>query len=231
MTPACEDAWAGFRLKGIIFDMDGTLTNSVDVYFETFRAAAVQVGLRVDRGQILGSMAVGAFDWERFVPGDIPDRAARLSAFRKMLPDCFAAAFPEVRPLPGVLRLLRDLAACGIRLGLVTTSQVSTLRTLEMYSALHFFHAVITRDDGFPVKPSPDGVVECLRRLQVAPQNGIMVGDTPLDIRAGKQVGLKTIGVLSGMATRALLEAEGPDAIIPDVTEIPRLLAIQDQRG
>ena len=85
----------------------------------------------------------------------------------------------------------------------------------------------MTREEGFPPKPAPDGTLECLRRMKVAPSHAITIGDTPLDVRAGKAAGTLTIGVLSGIGTREQLEAEKPTAIIKDISEVLSLLNLE----
>jgi phosphoglycolate phosphatase-like HAD superfamily hydrolase len=91
----------------------------------------------------------------------------------------------------------------------------------------HYFKVIMTREDGFPQKPAPDGILECLRRMKVIPDNAIVIGDTPLDIRAGKAAGTLTIGVLSGIGTRAQLEAEAPTAIIEHISQLLLLLNLE----
>jgi phosphoglycolate phosphatase-like HAD superfamily hydrolase len=84
--------------------------------------------------------------------------------------------------------------------------------------------AIITREDGFLLKPSPDAILECLRRMDVSADHAITVGDSPLDIRAGKTAGSLTIGVLSGIGSQAQLEAEAPTAIVKHVSQLLSLL-------
>jgi len=98
------------------------------------------------------------------------------------------------------------------------------VRPLYQHSLAHYFTVVMTREDGFPLKPAPDGILECLRRMNVHPTHAIIIGDTPLDIRAGKAAGTLTIGVLSGIGNQLQLEAEAPTAIIKDVSQLLSLL-------
>jgi len=86
---------------------------------------------------------------------------------------------------------------------------------------------MMTREEGFSPKPEPDGILECLRRMEVQPSHAITIGDTPLDIRAGKAAGTLTIGVLSGIGTQAQLEAEAPTAIIKDILQLLPLLNLK----
>jgi phosphoglycolate phosphatase-like HAD superfamily hydrolase len=84
----------------------------------------------------------------------------------------------------------------------------------------------MTHEDGFPPKPAPTGILECLRRMGIHPSHGLTIGDSPLDIRAGKAAGTLTVGVLSGIGNRAKLEVEEPTAILEGVTELLSLLKL-----
>ena len=88
----------------------------------------------------------------------------------------------------------------------------------------HYFKAIVTREDGLKLKPSPDSILECLRRMEVDPAHALTVGDTPMDIQAGKAAGTFTIGVLTGIGNRQQLEAESPTAIIDGVAHILSVL-------
>jgi len=84
----------------------------------------------------------------------------------------------------------------------------------------------MTHEDGFLPKPAPDGILECLRRMEIHPSNALNIGDSPLDIRAGKVAGTLTVGVLTGIGNRAQLEVEEPTAILERVTELLSLLEL-----
>ncbi len=106
-----------------------------------------------------------------------------------------------------------------MKLGLATSSWGAALQPLHNHSLTHYFRAIITHEDGLPRKPSPAIILECLKRMDVHAAHAVIVGDSPLDIRAGRRGGLLTIAVLGGIGSRAQLEAEKP--IIEDVTQIP----------
>ena len=85
----------------------------------------------------------------------------------------------------------------------------------------------MTRDEGFPSNPAPDGILECLKRMETPPSQAITIGDTPLDILAGKAAGTLTIGVLSGIGNRAQLQEEEPTAIIGRVSDLLSLFDLE----
>jgi phosphoglycolate phosphatase-like HAD superfamily hydrolase len=89
---------------------------------------------------------------------------------------------------------------------------------------MHYFSGIITRDDGFPRKPAPEGLLQCVKAMGVPPEHAVIVGDTLLDVRAGKMAGTLTVGVLTGLAGRELLEAQNPTAVVDDAHAFLALL-------
>jgi HAD superfamily hydrolase (TIGR01549 family) len=221
-----EMDWHGRRLKGVVFDLDGTLTDSIEIYYQVFEETCTSFGIRVTREDVLAPLAEGIEFWDQVLPMDVPDRDEKIRQCRKHSAQGFRDALDVVRPVPGVQEVLEALDVRGVRIGLVTDSREASLRPLHSHSLMRYFTATITRDDGFPRKPEPEGIIECLRRMGISPINALMVGDSLLDIRAGKGAGTLTIGVLSGLASRRQFRAEEPTALVEDVTEVLSVLDI-----
>jgi HAD superfamily hydrolase (TIGR01509 family) len=216
----------GKRIEGIVFDIDGTLTDSIEAYYQIFREAAARVGIKVKREDVLEPMATGSLIWDRAIPLDVPERESRIQQCMALMPRIFSDMMQKVELFPGVERILRALSESGVSIGGVTSSWTMALRPIDASGVRHFFKAIVTREDGFRPKPAPDGILECLRRMKVEPDKALAVGDSPLDIRAGKSAGLITVGVLSGIGNRVQLEGEGPAAILNDAVEILSLLGL-----
>ena len=214
----------GNRIEGIVFDLDGTLTDSIDYYYEVFHEAMEQVGIPITRAQVLEPMALGHGIWDVAIPRDIPDREEKIQQCKSLIPGIFVRVFQKVQPFPGLISVLKKLDESALRMGVVTSSWGAAVLPLFDHSLAPYFETIITREDGFKLKPAPDGILECVRRLDVDPGRTITVGDTPLDIRAGKASGTWTIAVLSGIGTREQLEAENPTFIMETTTQILSVL-------
>ncbi len=144
------------------------------------------------------------------------------------MPQVYREVFQRVKPFPGLEPVFRGLREHGILLAALTSSWTPAVQPLHHYTLTSYFVTIITQEEGFPQKPAPDGVLECLRRMKVTPDHAIVVGDSPLDIRAGKAAGTLTIGVLTGIGSRSQLEAESPAIIIKELPEILSLLNIKE---
>jgi beta-phosphoglucomutase-like phosphatase (HAD superfamily) len=217
-------SWSGRRIDGIVFDVDGTLTNSIEAYYEVFREVAARFGIQIRKEEILEPMATGSLIWDRIMPEDFPDRDEKIKQFMNVIPQVYQEVFQHVHPFVGLESVLKGLEERRVKIGALTSSRAVAVRPLYQHSLSQYFIAIMTREDGFPLKPAPDGIVECLRRMSVHATHAIVIGDTPLDIRAGKGAGTLTIGVLSGIGTQVQLEAEAPTAIIKDISQLLSLL-------
>jgi HAD superfamily hydrolase (TIGR01549 family) len=217
-------SWSGRRIEGIVFDVDGTLTDSIGAYYEVFREVIARFGIQIRKEEILEPMATGSLIWDRIIPEDFPDRDGKIEQIMDIIPKVYQKVFQHIHPFAGLESVLKRLEERKVRLGALTSSRTVAVRPLYQHSLAHYFTVVITREDGFPLKPAPDGILECLKRMNVRPTHAIVVGDTPLDIRAGKAAGTLTIGVLSGIGNQVQLEAEAPTAIIKDISQLLSLL-------
>jgi len=219
-------SWCGKRIEGIVFDVDGTLTNSIEAYFEVFRDVTARFGIEVKREDVLEPMSTGSLIWDRAIPRHIANRDEKIKRCMKLIPKIYREVFQRVEPFPGLELVLRRLEERRITLGVLTSSRSVAVQPLHDHSLSHYFKIIMTHEDGFPPKPAPTGILECLRRMGIHSSHGLTIGDSPLDIRAGKAAGTLTVGVLSGIGNRAQLEVEEPTAILEGVTELLSLLKL-----
>ena len=217
-------SWSDRRIEGIVFDVDGTLIDSVEAYYEVFREVTAQFGIQIRKEEVLEPMVTGSLIWNRIRPEGLPNRDEKIKQFMKVIPQVYEEVFQNVHPFDGLESVFKGLGERGIRLGVVTSARKVAVRPLYDHALSQYFMAIITREDGFLLKPAPDGILECLRRMEVSSDHAIIVGDSPLDIRAGKTAGSLTIGVLSGIGSQVQLEAEAPTAIIKHVSQLLSLL-------
>jgi len=123
--------------------------------------------------------------------------------------------------------VFEGLEARAVKIGTVTSSWKSVFEPLHEAALTNYIDVFISREDGFPLKPAPDGIIECMRRLEVQPNNTIVVGDTTMDIEAGQLAGTATIGVLSGLADKIQLEEAKPDTIVSSIGDLCNLFNIK----
>ena len=220
-----------FTCDAVIFDLDGTLIDSTDVYIRILNMAFERLDLPpVSRESVLDVLIEGDFDWNRILPADLKERKEELieksmQVIREIYPQMFRH---EVQLIPGAADILKALSKVGIKIGLVTSTQARyldpKLYPLKVSGIESLLQVIITTDDVPHKKPAADPLLECGKRLCVDMEKIVYVGDSRVDIRAGNAAGTMTIGVLTGVDEYEALRAENPDAILDSVSGLRDLL-------
>jgi HAD superfamily hydrolase (TIGR01509 family) len=185
-------------VRGVIFDLDGTLVDSNDAHVIAWVEALAEFGWTVTPGQVRPLIGMGG---DKLLPAligvreDGPDgrpivrRRARI----------FARMIPDLRPFPGVDALLVALRRRGLRLALASSASAVDVDPLLRAARLHDrFDAIVTSDDADRSKPDPDLVSAALARLELAPGEVVLIGDTPYDIAAARRADVDTIAFRCG---------------------------------
>ena len=201
--------------RAVLFDIDGTMVDSLRAFLEVARAAAEPHGLEVTERQVRQSLVTGSGFWSGVVPRDHADP----DAITKALAAHAAREWPRIlrehaRVFEGLAQTLDTLKELGMLLGIVSGARGEVLELLREQGLLDRFAAVVLASDVTRRKPDPQGILLCLQRLGVAPQAAIYVGDTPLDIQASRAAGVHSVGVLTGAGDSALLSSHWPDRLL-----------------
>jgi len=202
----------------ILFDLDGTLVDSVPCIVRCFRHAFEARGLPAPaepQVRALISLPLEA-RFARFAPDHV---AALCAAYRDHYPRVFER---ECAVFPGVTDLLAGLRARGYRLGIATTKRTPwATRFVEALGLAPFIDRIQGTDD-FPAKPAPDVLWRALAALGA--QGRWMVGDTASDVLAGRAAGLQTYAVCWDGPPADELTAAAPDELAPDLDRLATLV-------
>ncbi len=225
-------------VEAVIFDLDGTLIDSIPLYFWLLDTVFDRHGLpRASRKKIAEAAREEEFRWDLVLPRTPgKDKAALVAdvstSVREMYPEMLKK---DLQMIPGAASVLEGLTRRGIKIGMVTSTPSETMlhkwRPLREAGVDALFAAVITADDAKRKKPHAEPLLACAGRLKADPLRCVYVGDSGMDIRAGKAAGMKTVGVLTGFDDRSVLEREGADAVLESVTDLPGTLALWDTAG
>jgi HAD superfamily hydrolase (TIGR01509 family) len=128
------------------------------------------------------------------------------------------------RTFAGLEQTLDDLKRSGIALGIVSGARSEVLEILREDGILDRFDTVILGADVARRKPDPEGILECLRRLDIAPAAAVYVGDSAVDIQASHAAGVRSVGVLTGAADSATLSAHWPDRLLSSHTGLAAIV-------
>lgn len=186
-------------LKGVLFDVDGTLVNSNDAHARAWIEAMRERGVDVPFRTVRGAIGMGGDKLLPSVAGIDADSAlGRLLSERRG--QVFRTQFlPTLKPFPHVRSLLVALRAKGLKLAVASSAEKSELESLlDIAQVTDLLEAATSSSDAEHSKPDPDIVGAALRRLDLAPEHAILVGDTPYDIEAASRAGLGTIALRCG---------------------------------
>ena len=215
------------RVRGVVFDVDGTLADTLDIFY---RMACDFVGRAgappVSRRYVYDLMGRGDPDLiKKLFPEDFPELDTTLRTILNERLDFWRQCLAhDTEPINGCLELLHGLHAGGFKLGIATSSP-RALPYLDRWGVRHVFTAVVGREDVTERKPHPESVLRCIAALGVEPAEAVYVGDSPIDIEAGQAAGMRTVAVLSGTGTRAILAATSPDYLLESAAELAAVLA------
>jgi phosphoglycolate phosphatase len=125
--------------------------------------------------------------------------------------------------IPGAKRALESLRGKGVKIGIVTRNCEEAVR--KVFPDINDFCDVfVSRNSVKKVKPHPDHLIYVMESLKTSGRESVMVGDHIIDIQAGKRVGMKTIGVLTGRTKKEEFEQAGADHILRNAIEVCELL-------
>jgi len=215
------------NIQAVLFDLDGTLIDSVPAYFRLMAAMLDAVGLPpAPRALVAELMTDGLSVLEQMIPAEMSHRKDELIARLLVVGRERSTAMfrHEIELIPGVEGLLPLLGARGLRMGVVTSTErrniEKKLTPLEREGLTEFLEVVIATEDAPHKKPAPDPLLEGARRLGVPAGRCLYVGDSHVDIRAGRTAGMRTVAVLTGLDDSETLRREEPSLILDSVGDL-----------
>jgi beta-phosphoglucomutase-like phosphatase (HAD superfamily) len=187
-------------VPALIFDLDGTLVDTVYAHVFAWQRALAAEGMPIDGWRIHRRIGMSGGLFTRAVAREVGRDLSQeeIDGIQRRHGVIFGELLPERRPLPGAVALLADLRARGIVHGIATSGGRpdidSSLEALEVPEDM----VVINRGDVARAKPAPDLFLACAVALGVDPRDCYVVGDAVWDILAARRAGMLSIGLLSG---------------------------------
>lgn len=196
--------------KAAIFDLDGTLLDSVDLHALAWREAMVKFGHDVTLEQVRSQIGKGG---DKLIPvflsaDEQRDHGKELEEWRGSR---FKTSYlPLVRPFSAVPDLLGRLRDAGLRIAVASSAKRGELdKYLDIAGIADLVDATTSSEDADESKPSPDEFEIILKKLKIAGADAVAIGDTPYDAIAAGKAGVATIGVLCGGFTETSLRQAG----------------------
>jgi HAD superfamily hydrolase (TIGR01509 family) len=201
-------------VRAVLFDVDGTLVDSVDLHARAWHEALRKFGKDVPYERVRSLIGKGGDQLvpDLLTPEEVERDGEALKAFRS---DLFQRVYrPQARPLPGARELVLRARDAGLKVALASSGKADDVAWNRRLIGLDgVLDAETTSDDAERSKPHPDIFDAALAQTGAGPEEAIAIGDSPWDAEAARRAGVRTIGVLSGGFPEADLRGAGCFAI------------------
>ena len=197
--------------RDVIFDLDGTLLNTLDDITDSMNIVLKELGFPVHSSDVIRyfvGRGIGHLV-ERSLPPDRRDKNTLEHAGERMRTVYRQNWDKKTRPYPGIPELLDELARRRVRMSVLSNKpHTYTPGVVERFLPRWTFHAVAGAKPDVPQKPNPDGALEIVFSLGKNPSDVVFVGDTDVDMETACAAGLLPVGVLWGFRTEEELLRE-----------------------
>jgi HAD superfamily hydrolase (TIGR01549 family) len=218
------------RIRAICFDIDGTLSDTDDLWVQRLEKALSPLQFLFPHGQIEpfarwfvmgvespGNMLYSILDWMN-LDADVGRVYESISKQRPIHHPRNYKIVPEVKEALLQLNGHYPMSIVSAR------DQTGTREFLNRFELYPMFHNIVTSQTCHHTKPFPDPVLWAAKQMGVSPHECLMVGDSVVDIQAGKAAVAQTVGVLCGVGTEKELRRAGANLILPSTANLPEVL-------
>ena len=209
----------GTTLPTILFDLDGTLIDSIELILNSAKFAFAKLDRPIPPDEEwLAGVGIPLFTMFARYARDDEDRAALIAAYREYQ---MANHDRLIRCYDGVVDVVATLRARGHQLGIVTSkSEALAMRGLSHVGLARYMDTIVGCDASTRHKPDPEPVRIALHRLGCPAEDAVFVGDSVHDVLSGNAAGVRTVAALWGAFKREDLEPGKPNAYVAHISEL-----------
>jgi HAD superfamily hydrolase (TIGR01509 family) len=209
-------------MTGLIFDLDGTLVDTVYAHVFAWQRALAEAAMPIDGWRIHRRIGMSGGLFARAVAREVGRDLTREEEERlqRRHGELFRELLPKRRPLPGAVDLLRHLRQTGVPHGIATSGRHPEIDASLVALEVPADSIVVDRGSVPRAKPAPDLFLECQRRIGVPPQECFAVGDAVWDLLAARRASMLSIGVLTGGYGEDELTRAGAYRVYRDAAEL-----------
>lgn len=213
-------------MKALIFDLDGTLVDTVYAHIFAWQRAFDEAGMAIDGWRIHRRIGMSGGLFTRGVARELGRdlRAEEAEALQRRHGELFIQLLSERRALPGAVELLRFLRGNNITFGIATSGRRPEIDASLDVLGIGDEIVVVERHDVARAKPEPDLFLACQQRLGVSVGDCYVIGDAVWDLLAARRAGMLSIGLLSGGYGEDELSKAGAFRVYRDTAELHRSL-------
>ena len=182
-------------IEAVVFDLDGVLVETEELWDEVREQLAREVGARYDAAAQRAMMGMSAPEWSTFMAGlGVPGPPAAIND--EVVSRLIARYRAQLPLIPGAVAAVERMAAAGFTLAVASSSnRVLIELVLELAGLAARFSAIVSSEEVARGKPSPDVYAEACRRIGIDPQHAAAVEDSHAGIRSAKAAGLRVLAI------------------------------------
>jgi HAD superfamily hydrolase (TIGR01509 family) len=213
-------------MRALLFDLDGTLVDTVYAHVFAWQQALDEAGLPVDGWRVHRRIGMSGGLFTRAVARETGQTldAERTQQLQNRHGEIFRSLLPRPRPLPGAVALLHKLKSLGVPYGIATSGRRPEINPSLEILGVPADTVVIERNEVLRAKPEPDLFLACQERLGVSVHDCFVVGDAVWDLLAARRAGMLSVGVLTGGYGEEELIRAGAFRVYRDTRELDESL-------
>ncbi len=217
-------------INAIIFDLDGTLLNTIDDICDSLNIALSNEGYKTYTSEETKAFVGSGVKImvERALGNQLYTSEAFEEIRKTYMKEYEVRQSIKTHPYEGIIDMLVELKRMGIKIGLLSNKpHQDTLRVVDHYFGLDKFDVILGQREGVPIKPDPTSLFELIKCLDTSKDKCLFVGDSDVDMKTANNGGVKKIGVLWGFRTFNDLKENNADYIVSSTKEIIDIVKCQ----
>ena len=209
-------------MRALIFDLDGTLIDTVYAHVFAWQRALAEAGMPIEGWRIHRRMGMSGGLFTRAVARELgrPLNDQEIESVQQRHGELFRETLLERRPLPGAVDLLRHLRERGVPYGIATSGRRPEINASLEALGVGEGVVVVERGDVMRAKPEPDLFLACQERMGVQIRDVTVVGDAVWDLLAARRAGMLSVGLLTGGYGEDELAQAGAFRVYRDPAEL-----------
>jgi HAD superfamily hydrolase (TIGR01549 family) len=213
-------------MRAVIFDLDGTLVDTVYAHIFAWQKALAEAGMALEGWRIHRKIGMSGGLFTRAVAREVGReiKPEEEEALQRRHGDLFRELLPERRPLPGAVELIQFLYTNHILFGIATSGRRPEIDASLNVLGVREGTVIVERGSVARAKPEPDLFLACQERLGVGIDDCYVVGDAVWDLLAARRAGMLSVGLLSGGYGEDELSEAGAFRVYRDPAELHRSL-------
>lgn len=210
------------RFKGVIFDLDGTLVNSLEDLADAMNSVLKSYNYPTHSYEAYKNFIGSGIKVlvRRALPEAEANNQQVETCFNSMIKIYSANCTQKTKPYNGIIDLLKQLKSINMKLGVLSNKNDEFTKKIVASIFPNYFEFVVGLSAEIPKKPNPFGALEISKNLGVKPEELIFVGDTEIDMQTANNANMYAVGVLWGFRSEEILISAGAKRVISNPLDL-----------